>query len=131
MDGYVANSSFIRITASNAYAGLFFLRYDTYFFNDLPRLSQYFRFSNTSSLGELIRDFFIYYTDKFDYEEDVVSIRRSWQGGVGQQGIMKKEEKGWDEDRERDHNYICIEVGSTYYKKALEGYLMLTSCYMR
>lgn len=75
--------------------------YDTYFFNDHSRLSEHFTTLNPSSLGTIIRDFFVYYGGVFDFKTDVVSIR--------QRGV-RKEDKGWVEDLERDHNHICIEV---------------------
>lgn len=97
-------------------------RFDTYFFNDLPRLSEHFTTLNPSSLGTLIKLFFIYYAGEqsptsFNYSTDVISLRRK---GV------KKEEKGWMDDHERDHNHICIEV-SLHLSMRVEGFLLMIS----
>lgn len=48
-----------------------------------------------------MRDFFVYCATTFDSETDVISIRKR---------RVRKEDKGWEEDGDRDHNYICIEV---------------------
>jgi DNA polymerase sigma len=80
--------------------------YDTYFFNDPSRLSDYFTRQNESTLGQLIISFFAYFADTFDYQNDVISMRSK---------NLTKSDKGWTEDGERDHVYLCIEVGGRFY----------------
>lgn len=73
---------------------------NTYFFNDLARLQEHFTTLNPTSLGTLIVDFFAYYSSKFDLANDVISLR---------QQKLTKADKGWDQDLDRNHNFICIE----------------------
>lgn len=83
------------------------LSYDVYFSKDLKRLQDYFKTLNPTSLGSLIIDFFKYYASKFDYENDVISIRKPQ---------TRKIDKGWEEDMDRDHNFICIEVSKFSFR---------------
>jgi DNA polymerase sigma len=105
VDGYVC-LSFIFVLYRRVYTTLSYLSiyhsYDTYFFTDLSRHSDHFTTLNPSSLGTVIREFFVYYGGVFDFKTDVISVR---------QRRVKKEDKGWEEDLERDHNHMCIEVG--------------------
>ena len=57
-----------------------------------------------------MRDFFIYYSDVFKYETDVISVKEA---------DVKKEDRGWAEDKERDHNHLCIEVSLALSSRVL------------
>lgn len=68
----------------------------------MTRLSKHFKPSNPTSLGMLILDFLDFYTSGFDWDNGVMSLSG--------RNATTKADKGWNEDQDRDHNYICIEV---------------------
>ncbi|KAK2465131.1 hypothetical protein APHAL10511_002823 [Amanita phalloides] len=81
--------------------------YNTWFFDDIDLLRQRWRSDNTDSVGELLIDFFRYYSRDFLYNTGVASIRS---------GLLKKEIKGWQNDLSagryndvRERNRLCIE----------------------
>lgn len=59
------------------------------FFNDLDRLQQVWPGwkQNNQTVGQLLIDFFVFYTEKFNFDKDVITIRQS--------GRLTKFEKNW------------------------------------
>ncbi|GAA5920729.1 hypothetical protein JCM6882_001978, partial [Rhodosporidiobolus microsporus] len=83
--------------------------HDISFFDDLDALSTVFQTQNTDTAGELLIDFFRYFSKEFNYTHTVVSIR-------SEKGTMQKVAKGWHTDFEfdpevivRDQHKLCIE----------------------
>ncbi|GAA6020372.1 hypothetical protein JCM10207_002086 [Rhodosporidiobolus poonsookiae] len=83
--------------------------HDISFFDDLETLSSIFQTQNGDSAGELLIDFFRYFSKDFNYNHSVVSIR-------SESGTMQKLAKGWHTDFEfdpelivRDQHKLCIE----------------------
>ncbi|KAF8622273.1 hypothetical protein AX15_007146 [Amanita polypyramis BW_CC] len=81
--------------------------YNTWFFDDIDLLRQRWRSENIESVGELLIDFFRYYSRDFTYNTGVASIKA---------GLLKKESKGWQNDLSagryndaRERNRFCIE----------------------
>ncbi|KAG5653922.1 hypothetical protein H0H81_009279 [Sphagnurus paluster] len=81
--------------------------YNTWFFDDIELLRQRWHSDNTESVGELLIDFFRYYSRDFSYNTGVASIRA---------GLLKKDSKGWQNDLSggryndsRERNRLCIE----------------------
>ncbi|KAH9990847.1 hypothetical protein BJV77DRAFT_1119994 [Russula vinacea] len=83
--------------------------YNTWFFDDIELLRLRWRSANTDSIGQLLMDFFKYFSRDFSYNTGVASIRA---------GLLKKDSKGWQNDldparykdaRERERNRFCIE----------------------
>ncbi|KAG0214532.1 hypothetical protein BGX33_002074 [Mortierella sp. NVP41] len=67
--------------------------FNRYFFEDVPKLSQYWQptpESKRQSVGELLYEFFRYYASEFRYANHVVSIRSG--------GLLTKEVKEWTKD---------------------------------
>ncbi|KAI9508040.1 hypothetical protein F5148DRAFT_1368071 [Russula earlei] len=81
--------------------------YNTWFFDDIELLRQRWQSANTDSIGQLLIDFFKYFSRDFSYNTGVASIRA---------GLLKKESKGWQNDLDparykdaRERNRFCIE----------------------
>ncbi|KAH9976697.1 hypothetical protein BGW80DRAFT_876007 [Lactifluus volemus] len=81
--------------------------YNTWFFDDVELLRQRWKSANTDSVGQLLIDFFKFYSRDFSYNTGVASIRA---------GLLKKESKGWQNDLDparykdlRERNRFCIE----------------------
>ncbi|GHJ84656.1 hypothetical protein NliqN6_1058 [Naganishia liquefaciens] len=81
---------------------------DVWFFDDTETLRKEWSSANFESVGELLIDFFRYYSHDFQYNNTVISIRA---------GHLTKESKGWMNDIDvgglnenaRDRNRLCIE----------------------
>ncbi|KAI5475708.1 poly(U) polymerase CID1, partial [Pseudohyphozyma bogoriensis] len=96
------------------------------FFSDLAALPQYFQTTNTDSVGQLLIDFFRFYSNQFNYTKEVVSLR-------SETGFLPggKEEKGWDiefheydpEVIVRDLHKFCIEIRGEF----MRAFKLLTS----
>ncbi|GAA5917792.1 hypothetical protein JCM8208_002799 [Rhodotorula glutinis] len=83
--------------------------HDIGFFDDVDALPSVFETSNTDTAGELLIDFFRYWSKEFNYAHQVVSIR-------SEKGTVQKVAKGWHTDFEfdpelivRDQHKLCIE----------------------
>ncbi|GAA6005322.1 uncharacterized protein JCM10292_005381 [Rhodotorula paludigena] len=83
--------------------------HDISFFDDLDALPSVFQTTNADSAGELLIDFFRYFSKDFGYAHQVISIR-------SEGGTMPKVQKGWHTDFEfdpevivRDQHKLCIE----------------------
>ncbi|GAA5856178.1 hypothetical protein JCM9279_000927 [Rhodotorula babjevae] len=83
--------------------------HDIAFFDDVDALPSVFQTLNTDSAGELLIDFFRYWSKEFNYAHQVVSIRSD-------KGTVQKVAKGWHTDFEfdpelivRDQHKLCIE----------------------
>ncbi|KAG0654967.1 hypothetical protein C6P46_001306 [Rhodotorula mucilaginosa] len=83
--------------------------HDISFFDDLDALPSLFQTTNPESSGELLIDFFRYFSKDFNYAHSVVSIRSD-------KGVLPKVQKGWHTDFEfdpeltvRDQHKLCIE----------------------
>ncbi|KAI0270719.1 hypothetical protein BC834DRAFT_529456 [Gloeopeniophorella convolvens] len=81
--------------------------HNTWFFDDIELLRQRWQSANTDSVGQLLIDFFKYFSRDFSYNTGVASIRA---------GLLKKESKGWQNDLDpirykdsRERNRFCIE----------------------
>ncbi|KAI0246604.1 hypothetical protein BJV78DRAFT_1134883 [Lactifluus subvellereus] len=81
--------------------------YNTWFFDDIELLRLRWQSANTDSVGQLLIDFFKYFSRDFSYNTGVASIRA---------GLLKKETKGWQNDLDparykdvRERNRFCIE----------------------
>lgn len=80
--------------------------YNTWFFDDIDLLRERWRSENTEPVGQLLVDFFRYYSRDFLYNTCVASIRG---------GPLKKDTKGWQNDLSagrydaRERNRLCIE----------------------
>lgn len=81
--------------------------HNTWFFDDVELLRQRWQSANTDSVGQLLIDFFKYFSRDFLYNTGVASIRA---------GLLKKESKGWQNDLDparykdtRERNRFCIE----------------------
>ncbi|KAH9986209.1 hypothetical protein BJV74DRAFT_775069, partial [Russula compacta] len=79
------------------------------FFDDIELLRQRWQSptANTDSIGQLLIDFFKYFSRDFAYNTGVASIRA---------GLLKKDSKGWQNDLDparykdaRERNRFCIE----------------------
>lgn len=84
--------------------------HDISFFDDLEALPSLFQTTNHETSGELLIDFFRYFSKDFNYAHSVVSIRSD-------KGVLPKVQKGWHTDFEfdpeltvRDQHKLCIEV---------------------
>ena len=64
---------------------------DISFFDDLEALPRIWQTQNQENVGQLLIDFFRYFTKDFMYNQDVVSIR-------SEKGTLSKEMKGWFTD---------------------------------
>nr|CRX79198.1 hypothetical protein ls5931a1_00014 [Leucosporidium scottii] len=83
--------------------------HDISFFDDLEALPRVWQTSNGDNVGELLIDFFRYYSKDFGYNSTVISIR-------SETGWLTKESKGWLQDVDydpevivRDQHKLCIE----------------------
>ncbi|KAA1475776.1 hypothetical protein DENSPDRAFT_883822 [Dentipellis sp. KUC8613] len=81
--------------------------HNTWFFDDIELLRQRWQSANTESVGQLLTDFFKYFSRDFLYNTGVASIRA---------GLIKKDSKGWQNDLgegrykdARERNRFCIE----------------------
>ncbi|KAI0033512.1 hypothetical protein K488DRAFT_47592, partial [Vararia minispora EC-137] len=81
--------------------------HNVWFFDDIELLRQRWQSSNRESVGQLLTDFFKYFSRDFLYNTGVASIRA---------GLLKKETKGWQNDLDpsrykdsRERNRFCIE----------------------
>ncbi|KAH9003824.1 hypothetical protein EDB86DRAFT_3072948 [Lactarius hatsudake] len=81
--------------------------HNTWFFDDVELLRQRWQSANTDSVGQLLIDFFKYFSRDFLYNTGVASIRA---------GLLKKDSKGWQNDLDparykdaRERNRFCIE----------------------
>lgn len=84
--------------------------HDISFFDDLDALPSLFQTTNTETSGELLIDFFRYFSKEFNFTHQVVSIRSD-------KGVLPKLQKGWHVDFEfdpeltvRDQHKLCVEV---------------------
>lgn len=84
--------------------------HDISFFDDLEALPSLFQTTNHETSGELLIDFFRYFSKDFNYAHSVISIRSD-------KGVLPKVQKGWHTDFEfdpeltvRDQHKLCIEV---------------------
>ncbi|KAF8262459.1 hypothetical protein EI94DRAFT_1704748 [Lactarius quietus] len=82
--------------------------HNTWFFDDVELLRQRWQSANTDSVGQLLIDFFKYFSRDFLYNTGVASIRA---------GLIKKDSKGWQNDLDparykdtRERNRFCIET---------------------
>ncbi|KAL7424383.1 hypothetical protein Q5752_000065 [Cryptotrichosporon argae] len=81
---------------------------NVYFFDDVEMLRQEWSSVNFESVGELLVDFFRYFSHDFQFNTMVLSLRA---------GALTKESKGWTNDIDvgglnemaRDRNRLCIE----------------------
>lgn len=64
---------------------------DISFFDDLESLPQVWQCANQDNVGELLIEFFRYYSKDFPYNTNVISIR-------SETGWLSKESKGWQQD---------------------------------
>ncbi|KAI8452376.1 hypothetical protein BY996DRAFT_4584636 [Phakopsora pachyrhizi] len=88
--------------------------HDIYFFDDLDALPRYWTGVNCENVGELLIDFFRFFSNSFRYNHDVISVRSPG-------GLLSKESKGWINDfieegkdgrggyTKVDLNRLCIE----------------------
>lgn len=83
--------------------------HDISFFDDLEALPSLFQTTNHEPSGELLIDFFRYFSKDFNYAHSVISIRSD-------KGVLPKVQKGWHTDFEfdpeltvRDQHKLCIE----------------------
>ncbi|GAA5990496.1 hypothetical protein JCM10908_007400 [Rhodotorula pacifica] len=83
--------------------------HDISFFDDLETLPSLFQTTNNETSGELLIDFFRYFSKDFNYAHQVISIRSD-------KGVLPKIQKGWHTDFEfdpeltvRDQHKLCIE----------------------
>lgn len=65
--------------------------HDISFFDDLEALPQVWQPSNQDNVGDLLIEFFRYYSKDFPYNTNVISIR-------SETGWLSKESKGWVQD---------------------------------
>lgn len=65
--------------------------HNIYFFDDMEALRQSWHSDNTESLGELLLDFFRYFSRDFNYTKDAMSIRTEG-------GLITKESRGWQSE---------------------------------
>ena len=70
--------------------------HNIYFYDDMDALRQHWHSDNTESLGELLLDFFRYFSRDFNYTKDAISMRTEG-------GLVTKESRGWT------HDLLCIE----------------------
>ncbi|KAK4048449.1 hypothetical protein OIV83_004795 [Microbotryomycetes sp. JL201] len=82
---------------------------DVTFFDDLDTLPQVWQCTNYDNVGDLLIEFFRYFSKDFTYNLSVISIR-------SEAGCLTKESKGWLHDTEydpdviiRDQYRLCIE----------------------
>ena len=66
-----------------------------YFYDDVATLRKEWASQNTENVGELLIDFFRYFSKEFSYSKDVVSLRTEG-------GIISKDNKNWNAE-------LCIE----------------------
>jgi terminal uridylyltransferase len=90
--------------------------HDIYFFDDLDALPRFWVGMNRENVGELLIEFFRFFSSSFRYTHDVISVRTPG-------GLLSKESKGWMHDiieeskdgrggfLKIDLNRLCIEVG--------------------
>lgn len=64
--------------------------HNMYFFDDVNALPQAWRTSNSENVGELLIDFFRYFSKEFSYNTQVVSVRSD--------DPITKDFKGWHTD---------------------------------
>ncbi|POW04390.1 hypothetical protein PSTT_10418 [Puccinia striiformis] len=88
--------------------------HDIYFFDDLDALPRFWAGMNRENVGELLIEFFRFFSATFRYQHDVISVRTPG-------GLLSKESKGWlkdiiEEGKEGrggfskiDLNRLCIE----------------------
>ncbi|WAR59912.1 hypothetical protein PtB15_11B553 [Puccinia triticina] len=88
--------------------------HDIYFFDDLDALPRFWVGMNRENVGELLIEFFRFFSSTFRYTHDVISVRTPG-------GLMSKESKGWMHDNieeskdgrggflKIDLNRLCIE----------------------
>ncbi|GAA5985246.1 hypothetical protein JCM11641_003648 [Rhodosporidiobolus odoratus] len=83
--------------------------HDISFFDDVDQLSAVFQGRNQEPAGDLLIDFFRYFSKEYNYAHSVISIR-------SEKGTMQKVIKGWHTDFEfdpevivRDQHKLCIE----------------------
>lgn len=69
--------------------------HNVYFYDNMEALSQWHS-ENTESVGELLLDFFRYFSRDFHYARDAISMRTEG-------GLVAKETHGWSAD------FLCIE----------------------
>lgn len=65
--------------------------HDIYFYDDVATLRQEWSSQNTENVGELLIDFFKYFSKEFSYSKDVISLRTEG-------GLMTKDSKSWNAD---------------------------------
>lgn len=68
--------------------------HDISFFDDLEALPRVWQTANNDNVGELLIDFFRYFSKDFGYNSTVISIR-------SETGWLSKESKGWLQDVSR------------------------------
>ena len=73
---------------------------DCSFQEDVSELNG-FGSKNRDTLGALLFGFFRFYSHEFDYENQVLSVRRG--------KLLSKVEKGWNVDVERLCRFLCVE----------------------
>ncbi|KNZ62549.1 hypothetical protein VP01_1256g5 [Puccinia sorghi] len=88
--------------------------HDIYFFDDLDALPRFWVGMNRENVGELLIEFFRFFSSSFRYTHDVISVRTPG-------GLLSKESKGWMHDiieeskdgrggfLKIDLNRLCIE----------------------
>lgn len=70
--------------------------HNIYFYDDMDALRRIWRSENTDSVGELLLDFFRYFSRDFNYTKDAISMRTEG-------GLVTKESRRWT------HDLLCIE----------------------
>ncbi|GAC92856.1 hypothetical protein PHSY_000413 [Pseudozyma hubeiensis SY62] len=68
---------------------------DIYFYDDVATLRKTWASENTENVGELLVDFFRYFSKEFGYVRDVISLK-------SETGLLSKESKNWNAE-------LCIE----------------------
>lgn len=70
--------------------------HNIYFYDDMDALRRIWHSDNTESVGELLLDFFRYFSRDFNYTKDAISMRTEG-------GLVTKESRRWT------HDLLCIE----------------------
>ncbi|GAA5869472.1 hypothetical protein JCM8547_001499 [Rhodosporidiobolus lusitaniae] len=99
----------LPLSSSTPLEELTYEGHDISFYDDLDALSSVFQTQNQDTAGELLIDFFRYFSKDFNYNHAVISIR-------SEAGTLAKVAKGWHTDFEfdpevivRDQHKLCIE----------------------
>jgi hypothetical protein len=91
LDLFHSNLQRLPLPPSSSLDDLTFEGHDISFFDDLDALPSVFQTLNDESAGQLLIDFFRYFSKEFNYNQSVISIK-------SEGGILAKVTKGWHTD---------------------------------